>query len=112
MKFMEIRWNIFPSGKKHSRQKEIIKQLGGEGFDLLGLEDPDIWIDEKSGLMHLYFTMPFTSRTGGKWIVHLGHAVGKGLDSLEMTMPVLEGKVHGAAKEVSIAPRKQTGISL
>lgn len=40
-------------------QDEIVSQLSGEKLDFLGLEDPDIWIDEKIGLMHLYFTMPF-----------------------------------------------------
>ena len=41
-------------------QDEIIKRLSGEGLDFLGLEDPDIWIDEKTGLMHLYFQCHFT----------------------------------------------------
>ena len=81
-------------------QDEIIKRLSGEGLDFLGLEDPDIWIDEKTGLMHLYFTMPFhDSKPEDNGMVHLGHAVGKDLDSLEMTAPVLMGKIHGAAKE-------------
>ena len=71
----------------------------------------DIWIDEKTGLMHLYFTMPFhDSKPGDNGFVHLGHAVGKELDSLEMTMPVLMGKIHGAAKELSIAPINQQGF--
>ena len=43
-------------------------------------------------------------------MVHLGHAVGKDLDSLEMTAPVLMGKIHGAAKEVSIAPINKRGF--
>ncbi len=92
-------------------QNEIIKQLSREGLDLLGLEDPDIWIDEKTGLMHLYFTMPFHDpKPEDNGLVHLGHAVGKNLDSLEMTMPVLMGKIHGAAKEVSIAPVNKQGF--
>lgn len=70
-------------------QDEIIKQLSGEDLDFLGLEDPDIFIDEKTGLMHLYFTMPFIDKTKDTTFVHLGHAVGKDLDSLEMTMPAL-----------------------
>jgi hypothetical protein len=92
-------------------QDEIIKELSVAGLDLLGLEDPDIWIDEKTGLTHLYFTMPFHDiRPEDNGVVHLGHAVGKDLDSLEMTMPVLMGEVHQAAKEVSIAPINKKGF--
>ena len=92
-------------------QDEIIKELSVAGLELLGLEDPDIWIDENSGLMHLYFTMPFHDpgpEDNGR--VHLGHAVGKDLHSLEMTMPVLMGRVHSSAKEVSIAPINRQGF--
>ncbi|MGD1003167.1 MAG: hypothetical protein ABR884_01155 [Minisyncoccia bacterium] len=93
------------------RQEEIIKKLSVAGLDLLGLEDPDIWIDEKAGLTHLYFTMPFhDSKPEDNGRVHLGHAVGKDLDSLEMTMPVLMGEVHKAAKELSIAPVNKHGF--
>ncbi len=61
--------------------------------------------------MHLYFTMPFHDPAPEyHGVVHLGHAVGKDLDSLEMTMPVLMGHVHGAAKEVSIAPLNKQGF--
>ena len=61
--------------------------------------------------MHLYFTMPFHDVSlEDNGLVHLGHAVGYDLDSLEMTMPVLMGKVHQAAKEVSIAPINKQGF--
>jgi len=92
-------------------EDEIIEQLGGEGLDFLGLEDPDIWIDGKTGLTHVYFTMPFHKKNRGT-LVHLGHAVGRDLDSLEMTAPVLmdEGAGTGGAKEVSIAPVNKQGI--
>jgi len=43
-------------------QDEIVSQLSGGKLDFLGLEDPDIFIDEKTGLMHLYFTMPFHNK--------------------------------------------------
>jgi len=93
------------------KQEEIVNELSVEGLELLGLEDPDIWIDEKTGLMHLYFTMPFhDSKPEDNGLVHLGHAVGKNLDSLEMTMPVLMGEVHKAAKELSIAPINKQGF--
>lgn len=96
--------------------EEIIEKLGVEGLDHLGLEDPDIWRDEKTGLMHLYFTMPFISRDkpDEHSLIHLGHAVGKDLDSLEMTMPVLQATQetyeNAGAKEVSIAPPSSKGF--
>lgn len=92
------------------RQEEIVGRLGGESADFLGLEDPDIWIDEKTGLTHLYFTMPFRDKIKDAFFIHLGHAVGKSLDSLEMTMPVLMDEGEGGAKEVSIAPVNTQGF--
>ena len=91
-------------------QDEIVSQLSGGKLDFLGLEDPDIFIDEKTGLMHLYFTMPFHNKGGHGMLIHLGHAVGKDLDSLEMTMPVLMDEGAGGAKEVSIAPANKRGV--
>jgi hypothetical protein len=97
-------------------ENEIIERLNVKGLDYLGLEDPDIWRDEKTGLLHLYFTMPFIDRSKeeGHSLVHLGHAVGKDLSSLEMTMPVLEASKEkyedARAKEVSIAPINSKGF--
>jgi len=90
-------------------QEEIISQLSGPGWNFIGLEDPDIWIDEKANMMHLYFTIPLKHKLTGpeheRMRIYLGHAVGKDLDSLVMTMPVLLGADHNqSAKEVSIAP--------
>jgi hypothetical protein len=85
-------------------QEVIVAQLSGGKLDFLGLEDPDIWIDRETGLTHLYFTMPFHNKGKHGMLIHLGHAVGKDLDSLEMTMPVLMDRGAGGAKEVSIAP--------
>jgi hypothetical protein len=86
-------------------EEEIIKKLVDAGDDFIGLEDPDIWIDEKTNLMHVYFTIPIIPKNKNeKTKVHLGHAVGKDLNSLEMTMPVLLGTYSVSAKEVSIAP--------
>ena len=39
-------------------EEEIIDSLTPPGWDFIGLEDPDIWIDPDTGLMHLYFTIP------------------------------------------------------
>lgn len=90
----------------------IIAELGGEEWDFLGIEDPDIIIDPGTGLMHLYFTMPFKNvdPTKEEGIVHLGHAVGKDLDSLEMTMPAIRGDLKNSAKELSVAPKSKSGV--
>lgn len=95
-------------------EREVVNSLMKPGLDFIGLEDPDIWIDENTDLMHLYFTiplicndktMPHTSN------VHLGHAVGRNLDSLVMTEPALLADSEGRyAKEVSIAPLNSKGI--
>lgn len=89
-------------------QDAIIKKISRKGFDFLGLEDPDIWIDEKTNLIHLYFTIPLIGKKRSD--IHLGHAFGKNLDSLEMTMPALLANKKGGAKEVSIAPVNKRGF--
>lgn len=96
---------------------EITGRLGGKDWDFIGLEDPDIFIiDEKTGLMHVYFTIPLKPkiRIGNKHtLTHLGHAFGKDLDSLEMTVPVLMADKQTdfkGAKEVSIAPLNRQGF--
>jgi len=97
---------------KLKNEDKITKELNGANLDLLGLEDPDIFIDEQTGLTHLYFTMPFHNNVDEeKGFVYLGHAVGKDLDSLEMAMPVLMvDKFGNGAKEVSIAPLNSRGF--
>ncbi len=96
-------------------EKEIIDSLTPEGWDFIGLEDPDIWIDSVTNLMHLYFTIPIKPsakmhKDGEKIKIHLGHAEGKDLDSLEMTIPVLMDTIQLSAKEVSIAPINKKGF--
>ncbi len=93
-------------------EKEILTGLIPLGWDFIGLEDPDIWIDEKTGLTHLYFSIAIRSplNSGKKTRVHLGHAVGKDLYSLEMTAPVLLANEKRWAKEVSIVPINQKGF--
>jgi hypothetical protein len=92
-------------------EKEIIEQIGGKDLDCLGIEDPDIWIDEETGLTHLYFTLPFRNNDKDETLIYLGHAVGKDLDSLEMKRPVLQPDERGdGAKEVSIAPPNKQGF--
>jgi hypothetical protein len=83
-------------------------EIGEKNVDFLGLEDPDIWIDEKTNLIHLYFTIPLIGKRKS-WI-HLGHAFGKDLNNLKMTMPALMANRRGGAKEVSIAPVNKKGL--
>lgn len=95
-------------------EEAIVAQLTPPGWECIGLEDPDIWIDYATGLMHVYFTIPIiykdkTDRSK-KTKIHLGHAVGKDLRSLTMTEPTLMDSVQYSAKEVSIAPLTASGI--
>ncbi|MFA6552062.1 MAG: hypothetical protein WCT19_01005 [Candidatus Paceibacterota bacterium] len=91
--------------------KDIIDNLLKNGGDFIGLEDPDIWIDEKTGRKHLYFTIPIIFLDDHeKNQIYLGHAVGKDLNSLEMTEPVLSPVNGEGAKEVSIAPVNKNGF--
>lgn len=94
-------------------EKEILGELTPEGWECIGLEDPDILIDEKTGLMHIYFTIPIRSSNPEEKVrIHLGHAVGRDLHSLEMTSPVLldNRELGASAKEVSIAPINSKGV--
>jgi hypothetical protein len=93
---------------KIKNKEKIIKELVGTDFDFLGLEDPDIWIDEKTNLLHLYFTLPLIGKK--KTEIHIGHAVGKDLDNLVMTAPVLLADKKGGAKELSVVPVNKKGI--
>lgn len=93
-------------------EREVIEKLKGD-LDFIGLEDPDIWIDDRNDLMHLYFTLPLINKTeDSESKIHLGHAVGKNLDSLEMTDPVLLSDSTGGAKELSVAPLNKKGVRL
>jgi len=85
------------------------------GWDFIGLEDPDIWIDKKTGVTHVYFTIPIRHEAHHTAVI-LGHAQGINLDSLEMKQPMLlpqqfGGKGNGA-KELSIAPINEKGVRL
>ncbi|MDB5238890.1 MAG: hypothetical protein JWO00_225 [Candidatus Parcubacteria bacterium] len=96
----------------------VIAGLTSDDRDFIGLEDPDIFIDSFTGLTHLYFTMPFIRKNikPKESLIYLGHAVGKDLAHLEMTVPALspEMDVHGmpGAKEISIAPINKNGVRL
>lgn len=91
-------------------QKEIIDSLLKDGSECIGLEDPDIWIDKETDLMHIYFTLPIKHTEPHKYSIHLGHAVGKNINSLIMTKPTLLDTGDGYAKELSIAPINKKGF--
>lgn len=93
-------------------ENEIVGQLGGNDWDCIGLEDPDIFYDQTTDLKHLYFTIPLRHRSEKIVRIYLGHAVGHNLVSLEMTAPVLrdELEIKNTAKEVSIAPINSRGF--
>jgi hypothetical protein len=94
-------------------ETEIINNLTDKGWDFIGLEDPDIWYDEINNHYHIYFTIPIrplSKEKGQKIKIHLGHAQGRSLDSLEMTQPVLFANEKFSAKEVSIAPINKRGF--
>ncbi len=98
---------------KLQKERLIIKRLGEQDWQFLGPEDPDIWYDKKTDLIHLYFTMPFKNIKEKMTVINLGHAIGKDLESLEMTPPVLtaaKDSKEGGAKEVSIAPLNSKGF--
>lgn len=93
--------------------EKIIPFLGKDGYEFIGLEDPDIYIDPDSGLTHVYFTMPYINRAEDSALIHLGHAAGKDLNSLIMTEPVLrETSKTSSAKELSMAPINSKGARL
>ncbi len=93
-------------------EAEIVNGLKGN-LDFIGLEDPDIWIDPENDLLHLYFTLPLINKIEhDKNRIHLGHAVGSNLSSLEMTSPALVADMIGGAKELSVAPINSSGVHL
>jgi hypothetical protein len=104
----------FVIGKKLDikNESEIVQRIS-HGLDFIGLEDPDIYIDEEKNIMHLYFTLPLIDKADHhRNKIHLGHAFGKDLGSLEMTEPILLADSIGGAKELSIAPVNKNGVRL
>ncbi|VVB77670.1 Uncharacterised protein [uncultured archaeon] len=87
--------------------KEIIKKLSGKDRDFIGLEDPDIWTDEK-GVKHIYFTIAFKLKNKIGYKIYLGHAQGNSLQNINATKPVLGpiGDNIVGFKEVCISPLK------
>lgn len=95
----------------------LLQRLGGELWDFIGFEDPDIWIDDSTGTMHVYFTIALMSKDKARAhsLISLGHAEGKNLDTLVVTEPVITSsrtEYTNSAKEVSIAPENSRGVRL
>lgn len=95
-----IKWEK-DSDLKIKGMEKIIDDLSKEERYFIGLEDPDIWIDEKKGLKHIYFTIAFKYKEKKGYKLYLGHAKGKALTSLSATKPVIENN-----KEIAISPIK------
>jgi hypothetical protein len=95
-------------------QEEVIGKLVKKNQEFIGLEDPDIFWDKDKRLYHIYFTIPLIGKKDSPSDIHLGHAEGKSLDSLKMTIPVLSpwGVDKGGAKELSMAPVNKKGLRL
>lgn len=89
-------------------EDRAIGPLLPNGYEFLGLEDPDLAVSE-DGILHLYCTIPLINRSTGKSRIYLGHAEGPDLTHLCMTEPVLRhpGKT---AKEVSLVPQASDGV--
>ena len=91
---------------------KIIQEIkkGGEDKFFIGLEDPDILVDE-NGKKHLYFTVPFKYVGRDGCDVHVGHAEGDNLENLTATLPVLS-KVNNEIvgfKEICPSPTVKGG---
>jgi hypothetical protein len=80
--------------------EKIIEELSNSNQYFIGLEDPDIWVDEKN-LKHVYFTIAFKYKDEKGHKLYLGHAEGKELKKLTATNPVIENN-----KEIAICPVK------
>ena len=93
-------------------EETVIKKFGGGAWECIGFEDPDLFWDKKTQLLHLYFTLPMRNKKTGITRVHLGHAAGKSISSLVITEPVLQSDPKGknSAKEVSVAPENSANI--
>lgn len=88
------------SDLKIKGMERIIEELSKKDRYFIGLEDPDIWIDEKN-LKHIYFTIAFKYKEKKGYKLYLGHAQGRELTDLIMTKPVIENN-----KEIAISPIK------
>ena len=104
-----LKWNVV-GDLRIDGIEETLKNLGGKDKEFIGLEDPDIIIDE-NGIKHVYFTIPFKHKTKStndttRYDVYVGHAEGRNLNNLFSTGPVL-GKLNdeiAGFKEICLVP--------
>ena len=90
---------------------EIIEKLSGNDKYFIGLEDPDIWNENK--IKHVYFTIAFKYKEKVGYAVYLGHAEGKSIETLTATPPVLSpADDFRGFKEVAIAPINKKGYRI
>ena len=82
-----LKWTVV-SDLKINKIDDSINILKKEELNFIGLEDPDILIDNQ-GTKHLYFTIPFKYKNQDGYDVYVGHAFGKELDSLKSENHVL-----------------------
>ena len=80
--------------------KKVIEILLDKDKFLMGLEDPDVWIDEKE-IKHVYFTIAIKYKHKKGCKLYLGHAQGPSLKNLISTKPVISNN-----KEIAISPLK------
>ncbi len=95
-------------------EQELIDAIG-KREEFLGFEDPDIWFDDATSIVHIYFTIPFLHSARPKHTsVHLGHASGRDLQSLVITSPLLSpsADVPKGAKELVVMPKNRNNIRL
>ncbi|MEK6926107.1 MAG: hypothetical protein AABW50_02410 [Nanoarchaeota archaeon] len=88
---------------------EIINSYVSKKKFFIGLEDPDIFVE--NGIVNAYFSIPFKFSKGKGYEVFLGHAQGKSLYDLKATVPTLHplNRFVKGFKEVTISPIKYKG---
>lgn len=82
-----LKWTVI-SDLKINKIDDSINILKKEELNFIGLEDPDILIDDQ-GIKHLYFTIPFKYKNKDWYDVYVGHAFGKELSTLKSENYVL-----------------------
>ncbi len=102
-----LKWERVKELKINGVEK-IVRKNSESGLMFMGLEDPDIWIDEENKI-HLYYTIAYKLINEDEFVTYLGHAEGEDLDSLAATEPVLSDlsniEVVVGFKEVAISPK-------
>ncbi len=85
----------------------IIEDLTNKNMAFIGLEDPDIFIE--NNLIHVFFTIAYKLTNKPGYMTYLGHAQGNSLYNLEATQPVMSPNINNnfyGFKEVAISPEK------